>query len=145
VCIKCAALYIFLIFVHSEGEKVRRWQEIKIRQHRLLAEADQTQPAHIEQIMKSGFTMSDIKGWFISATFSSMLLLWILLKHGKMFNREKSLNITLLFGETINVVLFVTCMCTINNCDALSACFPIRIIGDISNTHSIMQCMVCCQ
>ncbi|XP_049853809.1 ryanodine receptor isoform X5 [Schistocerca gregaria] len=46
----------------EEGEKIRRWQEIKIRQHRLLAEADQTTPAHIEQIMKSGFTMSDIKG-----------------------------------------------------------------------------------
>ncbi|XP_069698288.1 ryanodine receptor isoform X7 [Periplaneta americana] len=46
----------------DENEKIRRWQEIKIRQHRLLAEADQTQPAHIEQIMKSGFTMSDIKG-----------------------------------------------------------------------------------
>ncbi|XP_021942125.1 ryanodine receptor-like, partial [Zootermopsis nevadensis] len=45
----------------DETEKVRRWQEIKIRQHRLLAEADHSQPAHIEQIMKSGFTMSDIK------------------------------------------------------------------------------------
>ncbi|XP_067007679.2 ryanodine receptor [Anabrus simplex] len=46
----------------DESEKMRRWQEIKIRQHRLLAEADHTTPAHIEQIMKSGFTMSDIKG-----------------------------------------------------------------------------------
>nr|CAD7395326.1 unnamed protein product [Timema poppensis] len=46
----------------EEGEKIRRWQEIKIRQHRLLAEADQTTPAHIEQIMRSGFSMSDIKG-----------------------------------------------------------------------------------
>lgn len=27
-----------------------------------MAEADQTTPAHIEQIMKSGFTMNDIKG-----------------------------------------------------------------------------------
>ncbi|XP_033608233.1 ryanodine receptor isoform X6 [Cryptotermes secundus] len=49
------------IFIDEE-EKIRRWQEIKIRQHRLLAEADQTHPAHIEQIMKSGFTMNDIKG-----------------------------------------------------------------------------------
>lgn len=40
---------------------MRRWQEIKIRQRRLLAEAEQTTPAHIEQIMKSGFSMSDIK------------------------------------------------------------------------------------
>lgn len=40
---------------------MRRWQEIKMRQRRLLAEAEQTTPAHIEQIMKSGFSMSDIK------------------------------------------------------------------------------------
>ncbi|XP_073986803.1 ryanodine receptor isoform X3 [Rhodnius prolixus] len=46
----------------DEAEKIRRWQEIRIRQHRLLAESDQTTPAHIEQIMKSGFSMSDIKG-----------------------------------------------------------------------------------
>ncbi|KAL1124812.1 hypothetical protein AAG570_001433 [Ranatra chinensis] len=46
----------------TESEKSRRWEEIKIRQHRLLAEADQSTPAHIEQIMKSGFSMSDIKG-----------------------------------------------------------------------------------
>jgi hypothetical protein len=64
VYIKYPVIYMFLIFLPSEAEKMRRWQEIKIRQHRLLAEADQTQPAHIEQIMKSGFTMSDIKGWF---------------------------------------------------------------------------------
>lgn len=42
---------------------MHRWQEIKIRQHRLRTEAEsQTTPAHIEQIMKSGFSMSDIKG-----------------------------------------------------------------------------------
>lgn len=41
---------------------MRRWQEIKIRQHRLKAEAEQSTPAHIEQIMKSGFSMSDLKG-----------------------------------------------------------------------------------
>lgn len=41
---------------------MRRWQEIKIRQHRLRAEADNTTPAHIEQIMKSGFSLTDIKG-----------------------------------------------------------------------------------
>lgn len=44
---------------------MQRWQEIKVRQHRLKMEAEQTnvQPiAHIEQIMKSGFSMSDIKG-----------------------------------------------------------------------------------
>jgi ryanodine receptor 2 len=46
----------------SENEKARRWEEIKIRQHRLQVETEQTTPAHIEQIMKSGFTMSDIKG-----------------------------------------------------------------------------------
>lgn len=46
----------------SEEEKMRRWQEIKIRQHRLRAEADNTTPAHIEQIMKSGFSLTDIKG-----------------------------------------------------------------------------------
>jgi len=51
----------------TEGEKLRRWQEIKMRQNKLLAEqveqAHQTAPsAHLEQIMKSGFSMSDIKG-----------------------------------------------------------------------------------
>lgn len=52
-------------FFGSEDEKMQRWQEIKVRQHRLKMEAEQTsvQPvAHIEQIMKSGFSMSDIKG-----------------------------------------------------------------------------------
>jgi hypothetical protein len=61
-----AVIDVFYTCLHSEAEKMRRWQEIKIRQHRLLAEADHTQPAHIEQIMKSGFTMSDIKGWYYS-------------------------------------------------------------------------------
>lgn len=46
----------------DEGEKIRRWQEIKVRQHRLLTETEQTTPAHLEQIMKSGFSLSDIKG-----------------------------------------------------------------------------------
>lgn len=42
---------------------MRRWDEIRIRQHRLMAEVEaQTTPAHIDHIMKSGFTMSDIKG-----------------------------------------------------------------------------------
>lgn len=43
---------------------MRRWNEIKIRQHRLKVEADTNQgpPAHIENIMRSGFSMSDIKG-----------------------------------------------------------------------------------
>lgn len=51
---------LYLLF--SEEEKMRRWQEIKLRQHRLKAEAEQSTPAHIEQIMKSGFSMSDLKG-----------------------------------------------------------------------------------
>lgn len=51
----------------TEGEKLRRWQEIKMRQNRLLIEqveqGQQAAPsAHLEQIMKSGFSMSDIKG-----------------------------------------------------------------------------------
>jgi ryanodine receptor 2 len=46
----------------SEKEKARRWEEIRLRQHRILAEAEHTTPAHIEQIMRSGFTMNDIKG-----------------------------------------------------------------------------------
>lgn len=53
------------IFI-SESEKLRRWQEIKMRQNKLLSEqmeqAQQVPSAHIEQIMKSGFSMSDIKG-----------------------------------------------------------------------------------
>ncbi|KAH0998941.1 hypothetical protein HUJ05_009475, partial [Dendroctonus ponderosae] len=48
----------------TEEEKMRRWNEIKIRQHRLKVEADQSvtaNPAHIENIMRSGFSMTDIK------------------------------------------------------------------------------------
>ncbi|XKL68210.1 hypothetical protein PGB90_003701 [Kerria lacca] len=46
----------------DENEKQKRWQEIRKRQHRLIMEADRSTPAHIEQIMKSGFSMTDIKG-----------------------------------------------------------------------------------
>lgn len=46
----------------SEKEKIRRWDEIRLRQHRILAEAEHTTPAHIDHIMRSGFTMNDIKG-----------------------------------------------------------------------------------
>ncbi|XP_037033206.1 ryanodine receptor isoform X4 [Bradysia coprophila] len=49
----------------SEQEKRRRWDEIKIRQHRLQSEMNESQaeaPAHIDHIMKSGFTMNDLKG-----------------------------------------------------------------------------------
>lgn len=47
-----------------EQEKARRWNEIRLRQHRLMAEAEAQQqtPAHIDHIIKSGFTMGDIKG-----------------------------------------------------------------------------------
>ena len=88
-----------IMFLHSETEKVRRWQEIKIRQHRLLAEVDQSQPAHIEQIMKSGFTMSDIKGWFLSASCRTKLLFRTLMKSDKMFNKDKRLNFMSLLGD----------------------------------------------
>lgn len=47
---------------NSEKEKTRRWEEIRLRQHRILAEVEHTTPAHIDHIMKSGFTMNDIKG-----------------------------------------------------------------------------------
>lgn len=50
----------------SEQDKMRRWEEIKLRQHRLVAEVEatqlQSQPTHIDHIMKSGFTINDIKG-----------------------------------------------------------------------------------
>lgn len=46
----------------SEKEKTRRWEEIRLRQHRLMAEIEHTTPAHIDHIMKSGFTINDIKG-----------------------------------------------------------------------------------
>lgn len=47
----------------SEQEKARRWVEIKERQQILMKEATEAQmPAHIDQIMRSGFTMNDIKG-----------------------------------------------------------------------------------
>lgn len=50
----------------SEAEKARRWEEIKIRQYRLMRDAQevaQAQPsAHMDSMLKGGFTMSDIKG-----------------------------------------------------------------------------------
>ncbi|CAH2061836.1 unnamed protein product, partial [Iphiclides podalirius] len=47
----------------DENEKARRWVEIKERQQILMKEATEAQmPAHIDQIMRSGFTMNDIKG-----------------------------------------------------------------------------------
>lgn len=53
---------IHLITFFSEKEKTRRWEEIRLRQHRILAEAEHTTPAHLDHIMRSGFTMNDIKG-----------------------------------------------------------------------------------
>jgi ryanodine receptor 2 len=50
-----------LVKFNSEREKTRRWEEIRLRQHRILAEVEHTTPAHIDHIMKSGFTMNDIK------------------------------------------------------------------------------------
>jgi len=67
-----------------EGEKVRRWQEIKIRQHRLLSDSDQVTPAHIEQIMKSGFSLSDIKGKVLKHDF---FLKNILVRSGQAYSR----------------------------------------------------------
>ncbi|XP_032596734.1 ryanodine receptor isoform X11 [Drosophila grimshawi] len=54
----------------SEQEKARRWEEIKIRQYRLMREAQeaavqlqQTQnAAHMDHMLKGGFNMNDIKG-----------------------------------------------------------------------------------
>ncbi|XP_064536238.1 ryanodine receptor isoform X15 [Drosophila montana] len=54
----------------SEQEKARRWEEIKIRQYRLMREAQeaaaqmQTQQtvAHMDHMLKGGFNMNDIKG-----------------------------------------------------------------------------------
>ena len=62
----------------SENEKADRWKEIKMRQERLKAEqAEQLQhtapSAQMEQIMKSGFSMSDIKGTTIKK-FKKQLL-----------------------------------------------------------------------
>lgn len=54
--------------VFSENEKARRWEEIKIRQYRLLKDTQETiqvqpsQAAHLDHMLKSGFTMNDIKG-----------------------------------------------------------------------------------
>jgi len=87
------------MFLHSEAEKIRRWQEIKIRQHRLLAEVNQSHPAHIEQIMKSGFTMSDIKGWFLSASCSTKLLFRTPMKCDKMLSKDKRFNFMFLLGD----------------------------------------------
>uniref|UniRef100_A0A182MMK6 Ryanodine receptor 3, brain n=1 Tax=Anopheles culicifacies TaxID=139723 RepID=A0A182MMK6_9DIPT len=54
--VTCANTFI------TEQEKMRRWEEIRIRQHRLMTEVDHSQPAHFDHIMRSGFTMNDIKG-----------------------------------------------------------------------------------
>jgi hypothetical protein len=56
-----------LLVVFSEGEKNRRWQEIRMRQHRLKATGQVTnamrQNNNFEQSMqKAGFSMNDIKG-----------------------------------------------------------------------------------
>lgn len=53
----------------SDNEKMKRWQEIKQRQNRLISEQIEASMAnplsdHMEQIMRSGFSMSDIKGNF---------------------------------------------------------------------------------
>lgn len=59
---------------YREEEKMQRWNEIKIRQHRLKAEVEQQiapNPAHIENIMRSGFSMTDIKGTRIIKEISS--------------------------------------------------------------------------
>ena len=63
----------------TEGEKVRRWQEIKMRQNRLFhdqVESHAQPSAHIEQIMRSGFSMSDIKG--MTGTWSMCLFINLL-------------------------------------------------------------------
>lgn len=47
----------------SEDEKTRRWQDIRVRQHRLRATGQYIRTNNLEQtIQKAGFTMSDIKG-----------------------------------------------------------------------------------
>lgn len=63
VILICSQSVFSFVLFFSESEKARRWQEIKIRQHRLLTETEQSTPAHLEQIMKSGFSLSDIKGY----------------------------------------------------------------------------------
>lgn len=49
----------------SETDKMRRWQDIKMRQNRLLQDQMESHvqtSAHMDMIMRSGFSMSDIKG-----------------------------------------------------------------------------------
>lgn len=74
VILICSQLVFLFLYYLSESEKARRWQEIKIRQHRLLTETEQSTPAHLEQIMKSGFSLSDIKGYKSLSLFSSLKL-----------------------------------------------------------------------
>lgn len=40
------------LYLNSEQEKIRRWEEIRLRQHRILAEVENTTPAHYEHIMR---------------------------------------------------------------------------------------------
>lgn len=66
----------------TENEKMRRWQEIKMRQNRLLMEqheaSQQMVPsAYTEQIMKSGFSMTDIKGKKKYTTFIFLMNIFI--------------------------------------------------------------------
>lgn len=52
----------------SETDKMRRWQEIKMRQNRLLQDQMESHvqtSAHMDMIMRSGFSMSDIKGIYL--------------------------------------------------------------------------------
>jgi len=56
-----------LSFKCSQEEKVRRWEEIRMRQHRLRA-MGHGQVKHVnlqsQAYMKSGFTMGEIDGCF---------------------------------------------------------------------------------
>ena len=48
--------------VFSEEEKARRWQEIRIRQHRLRSSGFHRGNPMEQSMLKSGFTREDIKG-----------------------------------------------------------------------------------
>lgn len=64
------AIIVFFFEMFREQEKVRRWQEIRLRQNRLRAD-NVTRNATLEQSMlKSGFTMSDINGNLFPCGFS---------------------------------------------------------------------------
>ena len=81
--------FYFVVFpacdiLSSESEKARRWDEIRVRQHRLRSSGFHRGNPMEQSMLKSGFTMSDIKGFtFFSSLLHAYTLLYISLSSAK--------------------------------------------------------------